>query len=452
MRSLTLASLLVSSFAATAQPLPTLYRTALANDPAVTAAQAQIRVAEARLAQAWSAFGPTAALVYNQTSSRADEAPTYDRRSFGGKELAVQLTQPLIRLPLHSALDAAKAQVELQRSSLEQARLESMQRLVEAAFEVLKARDAVTYAQAQSAATGEQLASARRTFSVGRAPVTDVREAEAKADTVAAQLSAARFDLELRQQILAELVGGPAAGLVERALAESSLPVVEGSTIGDWVGSAFAVSPQVQQALRALEISEFEVVRADRAHAPTVDLTSSYGASSDTGTATTFLPRRAKTGQIGVNVNIPLFASGATQARVREAVAARDKAQADLDAARRTTSLAVRQEFTATRSAVSQARGLEAAVQSSEVALRANRRGYEVGMKVNFEVLESQTRLFEARRDLSKARYDAWLHYVRLSAAAGLLAEADLERLDAMLVVDRSPILQERRPPPEVPR
>jgi len=450
MRPCTLASLLVSSLAATAQPLPMLHRAALANDPAAAAAQAQVRVAEARLAQAWSAFGPTAALVYNQTESRADE--TFGRRRFGGKELAVQLTQPLVRLPLHSALDAAKAQVEQQRSALEQTRLESMQRLVEAAFEVLKARDAVQYAQAQSTATAEQLASARRTFTVGRAPVTDVREAEAKADTVAAQLSAARFDLELRQQVLAEIVGRPVAGLIERGLTESSLPAVEGSTIADWVGSAFAASPQVRQSLRALEISEYEVVRADRAHAPTVDLTSSVGASSDTGTETTFVPRRANTAQIGVNVNIPLFASGATQARVREALAARDKAQADVDAARRATSLAVRQEFTATRSAVSQARGLEAAVRSNEIALRANRRGYEVGMKVNFEVLESQSRLFEAQRDLSRARYDAWLHYVRLAVAAGVLVESDLERLDEMLVADRAPRLQDRRPAPEDPK
>jgi outer membrane protein TolC len=122
---------------ACAQPLPALFRAALANDPAATVAQAQVRIAEERLAQAWSAFGPTVALVYNRNDYRADEAPAWDRRRFGARELVVQLTQPLVRLPLHSALDAAKAQVEQQRSALEQVRLESMQRFVEAAFEVL---------------------------------------------------------------------------------------------------------------------------------------------------------------------------------------------------------------------------------------------------------------------------------------------------------------------------
>ena len=448
MKPFLLASLFACSLAA-AQPLPALYRAALANDPAAAVAQAQVRIAEERLSQAWSAFGPTVALVYNRNDYRADEGPTFDRRRFGSRELVVQLTQPLVRLPLHSTLDAAKAQVEQQRSALDQVRLESMQRFVEAAFEVLKARDALSFAQAQRAATAEQLASARRSFTVGRSPVTDVRDAEAKADTVAAQLAAARFDLDLRQQILAELVGRPVTGLVERGLRESSLPSVEGSQTSDWLVAAWAGNLQVQQAQRALEVAEYDVTRAERAHAPTVDLTSSYGASSDTGTATTFLPRRANTAQIGVNLNVPLFASGATQSRVREAMAARDKAQGDVDAARRSASLGIRQNLTATLSAISQARGLEAAVKSNEVALRANQRGYEVGMKVNFEVLESQTRLFEARRDLSKARYDAWVNYVRLAAVTGTLLETDMAQLDELLVEEARPALQDRRPESE---
>jgi outer membrane protein len=96
--------------------------------------------------------------------------------------------------------------------------------------------------------------------------------------------------------------------------------------------------------------------------------------------------------------------------------------------------LNVRQSFSATLSAVSQARGLTTAVKSQEVALRASQRGYEVGMKVNSEVLAAQSKLFEAQRDLSKARYDAWLAYMKLKGAAGQIAEADLSQLDALLV------------------
>jgi outer membrane protein len=66
--------------------------------------------------------------------------------------------------------------------------------------------------------------------------------------------------------------------------------------------------------------------------------------------------------------------------------------------------------------------------------MRANRRAYEVGLKVNAEVLESQSRWFEARRDLARARYEAWLAWARLQALAGALDERVLADIDTLLV------------------
>jgi outer membrane protein len=146
------------------------------------------------------------------------------------------------------------------------------------------------------------------------------------------------------------------------------------------------------------------------------------------------LPRKGNQSQVGLAITVPLFASGATQSKVREAMALRDKAQADVDAARRAVQINVRQSFTTAISSVSLVRGLQTATRSLEVALKANQRGYEVGMKVGLDVLEAQSKLFESRRDLSKARYDAWLGYLRLKSFAGRLADGDLDELDAWLV------------------
>ncbi|HET7862981.1 MAG TPA: TolC family protein, partial [Burkholderiaceae bacterium] len=212
---------------ASAQPLPELYRSAAQADPAVAGAQAQVRAAEHRLVQARAAFGPTVVATYSRTETRYDEAPDFQIRPFAAKQAALQLTQPVFRPTLHPGLEGAEAQLAQSQGALEQAQAEAMQRFVEACFEVLKARDALTFVQAQKLATAEQLASARRSFAVGTTPVTDVREAEAKADVVAAQLSAAQFDLELRQQTLAELVGQPAPGLLGRGLRVDSLPPVD---------------------------------------------------------------------------------------------------------------------------------------------------------------------------------------------------------------------------------
>ncbi|WP_238947916.1 TolC family outer membrane protein [Caldimonas brevitalea] len=431
--------------AVVAQPLPQLYRLALAVDPAVAGAQAQVRAAEQRVVQARAAFGPTVALTGTKSRGNYREAPEYDERNLESKQYGAQLTQPLKRDALYPSLAQAHAQLEQAQAQLQQAETDAMQRLVEACFGVLKARDEVVFLQAQRVATSEQLASAQRSFQVGTVSVTDVREAQAKADTVAAQLVAASYELDLRQQIVDELVGQRVDGLVERGLTGERLPAVEPLSLPAWIADAQAYNAQLEAARQALEAGDAEVRKAWYGHAPTADLNYSYMRNKDNGSPTTLFGRKGHHTQVSVNVNIPLFASFATHAKVREAAALRDKARSDVDAARRQLGLDLREAFSATLSAASQARGFEAAVQSNETAVRANRRGYAVGMRVNSEVLEAQTRLFEARRDLSRARYDAWTQYLKLKAMAGRLSEIDLAELDGLLVV--VPLLT----PPDAP-
>ncbi len=432
--------------AAHAQRLPDLYRAALVSDPQVQGASSQVRAAEQRLVQARAGFGPTAVITGGKSQTRYYEAPAFDMRPFSSKQVNLQITQPVFRPVLIASLEQAQSQHEQAQAQLQQVQADAIQRLVEACFDVLKARDALAFLRSQRAATAEQLAAAQRSFRVGTVPITDVREAEAKADTVAAQLAAAEYELDLKQQVLAELTGQPVPGLLARGLTGEHLPPIEPLAIGAWLSDAVAYSAQLRQAEHALGAAGAEVRKAEYGHAPTAELTFTHGLSSETGSVTSSLRRRADSTQVGVNVNIPLFASFGTQARVEEALALRDKAQSDVDAARRNLTLGVRQGYSATLSAISQARGLDAAVKSSQTALRANQRGYEVGMRVNAEVLEAQTKLYEALRDRSRARYDAWVNYFKLKALAGRLAETDLAELDALLVDVDPSSMQGARP------
>jgi outer membrane protein len=420
---------------AAAQGLAALRRDALEQDPAVTAAQAQLRAAAERVNQAEAAFGPTAALTLSRNDTRYNEAPAFELRPFSARQASLQITQPLMHTASWFALQSAQAQQEQAQAQLDQARADATLRLLEAGFDLLKARDAVALVAAQRLAAAEQLASARRSFEVGTVTVVDIREAEAKIDTVDAQALAARADLDLKQQLVSELVGRPVPEWLERGFTGEHMPQLQVAGVLEWIADAQLHSPQLAAARRALEVAEAEVRKAEQGHAPTADLTYNYIMSSDTGTVTTFLPRRGDSSVLGLNVNVPLFASGATQSRVRETLALRDKAQSEVDAARRAVQLGVRQSFTTALSSVGLAHGLETATRSLEAALQANRRGYEVGMKVNAEVLEAQSKVFESRRELSRARYDAWLSYFRLKVYAGRLADADIDELDGLLVL-----------------
>ena len=436
---------LLAALPVVAQTLPELADRALAADPAVRATGASLRAAEERLVQSRAAYGPTANLTATSTETRYRDLPDGQTRPFRADQYSFQVSQPVWRGALYPALQAARSQLEQAGSALLQSRLEAQQRLAEAVLEVFKARDVVVHATALREAYGEQLAAARRGFQVGRAAAPEVREAEARVDNAIAQLLAAEAELDLRQQVLAEVANGPVPALLARAVAPEALPVLPADSVLEWLSQAEAGSPQLRQARLAVDAAEAETRKASLAHAPTVDINYNYTHSSDTGTATSIFPRRGNSSAIGATLTIPLFASGATQSKVVETLALRDKAASELDLARRTLVIGVRQAFVATLSALSQARALATAERSQALSVRANQRGFEVGIKTNADVLEAQGKLFEARRDLSRARHDAWAGYFRLRALSGQLGEADWQALDAQLVAHRSVDLNRAR-------
>ena len=136
---------------------------------------------------------------------------------------------------------------------------------------------------------------------------------------------------------------------------------------------------------------------------------------------------------MGVQLTIPLYEGGATQSRVRQTLALEDKAAADLDAARRSAALSARQAFLGVSSGLAQVRALETAEQSARTSLESNLLGYQVGVRINIDVLNAQDQLFSARRDLAKARYDTLINSLKLKASTASLTDSDVLSLNTLL-------------------
>jgi outer membrane protein len=134
-----------------------------------------------------------------------------------------------------------------------------------------------------------------------------------------------------------------------------------------------------------------------------------------------------------VQWNIPLFSGFAVTSRVRESIALEERSRADLENARRVATQGARQAFLGINSGLSQVRALQAAEVSSQSALESNRLGYQVGVRINIDVLNAQQQLYATRRDLARARYDTLVNSLRLKSAAGVLREEDLAQVNALL-------------------
>jgi outer membrane protein len=142
---------------------------------------------------------------------------------------------------------------------------------------------------------------------------------------------------------------------------------------------------------------------------------------------------RNHTASIGVQFNLPLYTGGALENRIRETVALEDKARNDVEGALRSVAQATRAAFLGVQSGLSQVRALEAAEASSQSALEANQLGYQVGVRINIDVLNAQSQLFQTKADLAKARYAVLVGQLRLRQAAGTLNDSDIQPINALL-------------------
>ena len=181
------------------------------------------------------------------------------------------------------------------------------------------------------------------------------------------------------------------------------------------------------------EIATREIQRAKDGYKPTVDLVAGYNINRFNGTQTTDSSFRTNTGNIGLQLTMPLYTGGLTQSRVREAVALQDKSLSDLETSRRSAANAARAAFTGVNYGLAEVQALESAERSARTQLESTQLGYRVGVRILLDVLNATTQLVSTQRDLKRARYTFLLSGLSLKASVGALSEDDLRAVNALL-------------------
>ena len=422
----------VASMPARAQSLVDLYEYARAFDATFQSAKSQYEAAVFKGEQSRAGTLPTVNLGLAASRSNADVNIKIPE-AYGAQSATLGASQPLYRPANWLNWEQGKKSVIIAQAQLISAEQDLVLKVSQAYFDVLAAQDALTFVVAQKTAVAEQLASAKRNFEVGTSTITDTREAQAKYDLVVAQQIAAENDLRVKKIALDQLVGRTEA--TPNPLAPPVvLPALLPDDVTIWVTQSNDEHPLLRQSVLALEVAQLETRKAQAGNKPTLDLTASYQRARNDGTASSFSNSRINTATVGLAFNLPLFAGFAIENRVKETLALEDKARTDLEAARRTVAQNTRTAYFGVLSGQGQVKALEAAEASSQSALDANKLGYQVGVRINIDVLNAQSQLFQTKRDLAKARYDVLLGGLKLRQANGTLKPEDLQAINPLLV------------------
>jgi outer membrane protein len=416
-------------------------------DPTFQSALKAYEAAQQKLPQAKAAQLPTVGLGGSVTRNDSHTTLNVNGAQQGSSadyqvaQAGLNATYPLYRPANRILVDQAGLSVQIAEAARKQAEMDLMTRVSKAYFDVLTAQDALTFLRAQKQAVAEQLASAKRNFEVGTATITDTREAQARADLVTAQEIAAQSDYEIKRTALQQLTGRLPAKLNTLA-ANPVLPNPVPDALESWVSKSTMSNNSVTQSQLAEEIAKRETENAKTRYKPTIDLTGNLGVNRSsnpvvlgTSGGRAILGTNPTTGSssIGVSLNYPIYTGGAVDARVKETLALEEKARLDTLGAKAAVEQGTRQAYLGVKSGQAQVRALEAAELSSQAALDANKLGYQVGVRINIDVLNSQSQLYQTKRDLAKARYDTLNAGLQLKSLAGDLSRDDLAQVNALL-------------------
>ena len=414
-----------------AQSLRELYEAARAYDATYLSARALADSAQYRTEQAEALARPSAALSGSASRTQVNLPGGYGNGDQNTVAASVNGSYTLFNRANTATIEQARKSQLISQADLETAEQDLVVRVAQGYFDVLAAQDALATQQTNKTAVAEQLASAKRNFEVGTATITDTREAQARYDLATAQVLQAENDLLTKRIALEALVGRQ--GITPKPLlVPVVLPSTQPADAEAWVTTADGVHPTVRKARLAYDVAQLDISKARAGRLPTVAAVASVGVNNSTGLAVT-IPGATKSASVGVQLNWTLFDGGATQNRIKETLSLEDKARQDLEAARRGVAQGTRVAYFGVQSGLAQVKALEAAESSSKLALEATQLGYKVGVRVNLDVLNSQTQLYTTQRDLAKARYDVIVGGLKLRQASGALGAGDVDAVNQLL-------------------
>ena len=435
-------ALLVLPLGAQAEDLLQSYELARNSDPQFAAAEAGRLATREGAVQSRATFlpqiGGSVGANYSDTTSELGSGLEASNGG-GGRSYGFSVDQSILNfgnIARHrsqlSLSEAADFQLEAAGDSL-------ITRTSAAYFNVLVALETLSAAEAQETALKKQFDFADKRLEVGLAPITDVHEARAQYDRARANTIVTRNALEDAYRALEEITGKDVRAL--KSLPQDFQPELPSSLdVNGWVQTAIDSNPALKAKELELRSAEAGVDSARAGHLPSIGLRASYGNSRslfDGSIGPTGIDS-SDTSSVGVTVNIPIFAGGATQSQVRQALAQRDVTGDQLDQQRRALVRNTRNAYQTLVAGISEVEARKAAVFSARSAYDASQVGLEVGTRTVLDVLNNQQTLFNAEREYALSRYNFLQNSLLLEQAAGTLDVDDLQDVNRQLTTDAS--------------
>lgn len=399
-----------------AEDLLSLYQAALTANPTLRASELGIDRARADADIARSRFYPQ---VNVQTSaSLNDYRDVLTTSRFNGNRTVLSARQALMDLPSLYRLRGARAAISKADKETEQARAELFGQLVEQYLNALQAEDELAQLRSEVHVAERQVERLRAMREREMTKVTDLAEALAWERQLATRTIEAQNKSVAARVRLRELTGREPGELA--TLPQQNFPAVSGNE-AQWVQAVLASNSLIASKQAAVEIGRYAIDTARAEHFPQLSLAMQRNQSNQDIDNS---PRREFTvDSIAVELRIPLYEGGRVTASTASAQAQLLIANEQLEASRRQVERDTRLLFADANADRARIDSTDAEVDALLQNVKAQQRGYELGVVTVIQVLDARRRLLRSRVDQAKARYDYLRSLIGLKLRVGLTEE-----------------------------
>lgn len=437
-----LLALLSISPAYASETLWDLYLLAKSNDPAIGRSEARLAATRADSWIAISGLIPRldASAGINQIDhTLINYGPKTLNSSFFAHNYSFTVRFPLLHAPTYFNLAANFAGERRDEAGISNARQKLIVKLVDAYFGLLKAQQDKLIAQEEIERLKKVLEQSQAFLKAGTGDVIAVYEAQARLDSVVADLTRTEGLLRIAELKLSAIVGRPVGAIADYLLERPRRP--DPDDLDWWLTTMDNQEPQIIQAREGMSQANLQLKAAKAEFLPVIQASGGYNDS--VGSA--FLPE-VETRQwfVGATVSLPIFSGGETAAKIRRATAVGSERRYMLEELREQLRDTLKQAFFNLRYNAGLITALEQKKRSAELQLTAVRKGRSIGTRSATDLINAEQAYSVAVRDLKNALYDNISRFIQLKGTAGILADEDLAEFRVIL----SPATPDKATPP----
>jgi len=423
-------ALFLLSSSVLAEDLLGVYQKAVVSDPTLQLAKLKIQVGDAQQGQAGGALLPQINASGGVSKNyRQFESKAIPNRNYNGMNYNISITQSLMDLQKYWSWRKSQKITEQYQSEGLSAEQTLLFDVIDRYFSVLEEADNLTLIAKEKLATEKKVGQLKKQYAKHVVKITDLLDMEAELDGIKAYEIEVETNYSLARERLFELTGQEVGDLKPLSTTIDYQPL--SGDINTWIEKAKALNPDVQAKKKAITVADDFLAEQKSRHLPTIDFRFNHY-MTDTGFQGTQQPK-SDTQVVGVYVNLPIFSGGTTYYQGKEAAYQMAMAKQEHIGILRETIKETRDAFLTTNASYRKIKSSLTFLDSARKSRDAMLKGFKHGVNLVSDVINSETRVYQAERDLLQARYAYIKNKMRFKRVTGDIDYASLAEINNWL-------------------